>query len=342
MVQPTATILKRYEILMKILYYVIFSSILIFLGGNWALRVNNQGINKNMLSLIKSGFGVVARLKMMKPGEKYSFKTVQGTITGTKEDFLRKRSPEEVLEHGRASGCGDYALVFANFMEKQGIVVKLIESAQISFISLKSNFAGHLVVAILDQENNRWILADPTRRRIISDNWDIDKKSFVVSNTIYWIGFKGSLSEYRSLIDGPEKLKNFYKLTLQNVPKNILEEELFDLEFVVDSSMYLRDGSMANENVDRFIRRVKELYSQFFMEYNNISPRKIKVTFMRGNDSVTSKIRYSKKRGWVCIVGDQSDMRIELLQQIENAIVKHKKKNCVRYLGYFLNKMIKN
>lgn len=311
---------------MKISYYIIFSIMLILFQSNGVVIGNEQKNNKNVLSLIKSGFRIVAKLKMMKEGKTYSFETTQGMITGPKEAFLRKRSPEEILEHGRASGCGDYALVFAHFMEQQGILVKLIDSAQISLISLRSNFAGHLVVAILDQENDRWILVDPTRRKIISDNWNIDRKSFVVHNTIYWIGVKESVSKYRSLVDSPEKLKSFYKLTLQNIPKNILEKELFDLEFVVDSSMCLPDGNMANENLNRFIKRVKNLNSRLFREYD-ISPRKVRVTFIRGNNSVTSKIHYYKKRGWVCTVGDKSDMGIELLQRIENAIVKYKKKN---------------
>jgi len=54
------------------------------------------------------------------------------------------------------------------------------------------------VVAVRDPANQRWLLADPTNRRIISNDWSPGDKTFYGDR--YWIGYCGPLDNTRRTV----------------------------------------------------------------------------------------------------------------------------------------------
>ena len=113
---------------------------------------------------INEVFKEIEKIEFMNPGKIYELQVGEKLIEGRKEEFLRKRTATEILKSGVSSGCGDYAVVFIHFLNNFGIETRFIDSAEISIASLITGFAGHAVVAVKDDRNNRWILADPTQR----------------------------------------------------------------------------------------------------------------------------------------------------------------------------------
>src|ERR1019366_1175427 len=94
-------------------------------------------------------------------GHVYSLTVGGKSITAPPDEFLRRRTGQEILESGMSDGCGDNAFAFLYLMEKQKYQAYFVDSAQISTQSLEYGFAGHAVVAVRDTGNGQWVRVDP-------------------------------------------------------------------------------------------------------------------------------------------------------------------------------------
>src|SRR5579872_6091914 len=135
---------------------------------------------------IDNSLAEISKLKDMEQGKVYELPAGGKMMSGYGDDFLRRRTAQEVLASGLASGCGDYAISFLYRLEQCGFKANFIDSAQISTASLQTHDSGHTVVAVRDETVGRWILADPTAGRVISENWEPSSKTFYGN---YWIGY---------------------------------------------------------------------------------------------------------------------------------------------------------
>ena len=157
---------------------------------------------------------------MMEPGRTYT--TTIGGIehTGRKELFLRKRGPEEILSSRLSSGCGDYAFAFYHLMRVRGLDTVLLDGAEMTMTSLIKLQSNHTGVAVHDQKQDRWILVDPTSRRIISDHWDMRKRTY---QSVYFVTFTGSLEEYRARVTDWDSLTRMHEEALAQAPAKTAE-----------------------------------------------------------------------------------------------------------------------
>src|SRR5215468_9672444 len=75
---------------------------------------------------IENALAEVSKLKNMGQGKVFELLAGGKMMSGYGDDFLRRRTAQEVLASGLASGCGDYALSFIYRMEQCGFKTNLI------------------------------------------------------------------------------------------------------------------------------------------------------------------------------------------------------------------------
>lgn len=261
---------------------------------------------------IQNAFDELKGLKEMTGERQYELEAGGGKLLGTGDDFLRRRTGPEILASGLSSGCGDYAIAFVHLMGKRGLQTLFIDSAEVSLSSLKSHFSGHVVVAVRDAANKRWLLADPTNRRIISNDWSLNNKTFYGDR--FWIGYCGPLNKYPA--HSPEELKEFYSRTLQKIPPDFWNQHIFKFNFKVDSSLMAGDGSYLNPNIPKLAKNQEDALAKF-----RIHPEKeIPILLVKGGDDFYSTLTYSDERGWVCTLGLQSGCNLSLVEYLQGKV----------------------
>lgn len=95
------------------------------------------------------------------------------------KDFSSKnkfgRTAKQVWESKIATGCTDYAIVFATLARQLGYATTLLHTAEEEWVKSlkngeKSNCAiGHSFCECFDKEKGKWVLVDPTCREIVED-----------------------------------------------------------------------------------------------------------------------------------------------------------------------------
>jgi hypothetical protein len=229
-------------------------------------------------------------------------------VMGEGDDFLRRRTGAEILDSGLSSGCGDYAIVFVYLMEKRGFQTLFIDSAEISLSSLESHFSGHVVVAVRDPANQRWLLADPTNKRIITNNWSTSDQTFYGDR--FWIGYCGPLDKYP--VHTPDELKDFYARTLKSVPPDFWNQHIFRFIFKVDPSLIGTNGNYLNPNIPRLAENQEAAFAKF-----GIRPEKeSNVRLVKGNDAYDT-LTYSDEAGWICTLSLQAACSSSLVNYMQ-------------------------
>jgi hypothetical protein len=109
-----------------------------------------------------------------------------------KNSVFRKRTADEIMRDGYASGCTDYALVFIALSRAKGIPAKYVEAIKCNWLEDPNarTIGGHIFVECL--LNDKWVQVDPQRGTIHAktnyngfeifdeglDSWDIGISDF--------------------------------------------------------------------------------------------------------------------------------------------------------------------
>ncbi len=248
------------------------------------------------LTDILDGIKRVQQFKMMDDTKTYELEARGVARKGDSDSFLRSRTPQEILESGLSTGCGDYAAAFYWLMQKKGLEVQYIDSAALNFDSLLYHFNGHTAVAVKDKDSGNWILVDPTFGKIVDADWDPKSGLYEGPAGKFWIGYKGPLEKFPA--KGPDALKDFYGKTVDSVPKDVWERTLFRFVFTIDDSMKLKDGGYTNPHVLEFVRRPEEMYQKL-----GVNPaRVVKVTLKDGGEEKSDDCTRNADGSWDCMV----------------------------------------
>jgi serine/threonine protein kinase len=260
---------------------------------------------------IQDAFASLNGLKSMPSGRQYELNVGGKKVMGEGDDFLRRRTGAEILDSGLSSGCGDYAIAFVDLMGKRGFQTLFVDSAEISLSSLESHFSGHPVVAVYDRTGQRWLLADPTNRRIIANNWSTNDTTFYGDR--YWIGYCGPLNEYPA--HSPDGLKDFYAQTLKRVPPDFWNQHIFKFVFEIDPSLIGTNGNYLNPNIPRLAENQEAAFAKF-----GIRPKKeINIRLVKGNDAYDT-LAYSDEAGWVCTLSLQAACSLSLVTYMQEKV----------------------
>ncbi len=266
---------------------------------------------------IKSAFYDVAQLQGMdNDGRIYSLPARGQTLSAVSDDFLRRRSPDEILKSALSSGCGDYAAAFYGLMSKKGYTTLFVDSAQLSVTSLLHRDDGHTGVAVKDQASGHWILSDPTNRKILSENWDAGSKIYSGPAGRFWIGYVGTLEDYP--VKSHDELKVFYDRALRSVPPAVWEKELVRLEFNAGPSMHHPDGSWTNPRCPDFLKRYARVYDEL-----GVRPtRKARIEFSDAALNPSgSDCRRKAADSWECFVKREAAMSPSWFSWIETHVM---------------------
>jgi len=267
---------------------------------------------------IDRALSAVAKLEPMSQSENHSLKAGGKTVVGRSDDFLRLRTVEEIRRSNQSCGCGDCAILFADQVRKNGYEVLLIDGAELSISSLISEWSGHAVAAVQDADQERWILVDPTAKRIVDDNWDPESKEFLDH---YWIGFIGPAEDYP--VHGPDQLRKFYHDTLQSVPDDVWNQKIIGLNIVVDDSMKNPDGSLANPNIPNLIQMISST-----LKKRTIEPERTETILLtRGDDDALASIEGKSEKGWICKTGTQAALSPGFIRYLESYLWNHAEKS---------------
>ena len=263
---------------------------------------------------------VFAELRMLKPmerGRSYTLSARGESLSARSDDFLRRRTVDEISESKLSCGCGDYATVFAARIGRLGFDLMLVDAAEISFHSLVNRFDGHVVVAIRpgDALQSPWWLVDPMARDVISRDWSPQSTSFSTSSgAVYRIGYCGPMEGYA--VRSPGELKQFYADTLAAVPADFFNGTLYRFTFDVDASLLDDLGRPLNPQLGNLARQQDEILAKL-----GIWPaREIRILLTRGGDDASSDLRYSPDRGWVSRLGLQSACSSSFLSYVEQTV----------------------
>jgi hypothetical protein len=269
---------------------------------------------------VQAVFAELRTLKSMAQRQTYTLSARGEKLTGRGDDFLRRRTADEIAESKLSCGCGDYAAVFAERIQARGFEALLIDSALISLHSLVNKFDGHVVVAIRpsDAPKSPWSLVDSTALNIISRDWSPDAKTFTSSSgSVYWIGYCGTVEKYP--VRTPDELKKFYADTLAKVPTEFFNRTLYRLMFTVDKSLIDEKGNYLNPRVTRLQREQDEILARY-----QIKPaREIPIVLTRGGDDASGDLKYSATGGWVGRVGLKSACSPSFLSYLDQKVRNH-------------------
>jgi hypothetical protein len=261
---------------------------------------------------VESIFPELGALKSMPSGQRYTLPAGGEKLSGVGDDFLRRRTADEIADSGLSCGCGDYALVFIARVEPMGFETRLIDSAQLSLISLAGTNSGHVVVAMRPRGDAKapWWLVDTTARNVLSRDWSPEAKSFTASGQVYWIGYCGSVADYP--VNSPAALKKFYAKTLTTVPPEVFNQTLTRFVFTIDPAMKDERGGYRNPRVERLQTGVDEILAKY-----RVKPaREVAIRVIPGDDDAQGNL---KKIGneWVARVGLKSACSASYLNYLE-------------------------
>ena len=266
----------------------------------------------SVVERMQAAFDEINRIKGMSSGRQYELNVGGEKIMGEGDDFLRRRTGAEILDSGLSSGCGDYAMAFVHLLDQHGLETLFIDSAEISLSSLESHFSGHVVVAVRDPAGDRWLLADPTSRQIITNHWLTNSQTFYHDR--YWIGYCGALSNYPA--HSPDELKDFYARTLARVPADFWDKHIFKFDFKIDPSLIGQNGDYLAPHVPQFAENQDAALANF-----HIHPQtEIPILLVKGGNDSNSTLNHSAERGWVCTVGLQSACSLGLVTYMQNVV----------------------
>lgn len=266
---------------------------------------------------IQAVFSELRALRPMAAGLTYAVRVGGAVETGPKEQFLRRRTAQEIRESGLTCGCGDYARLFTARVVPLGYEALLVDGAEISSGSLRDHFSGHSVVAVrsaVAPKGAPWWLIDPTNMRLLERGWSPDARSFEAFDTAFWIGFCGPLSDYP--VRSPEELRSFYSRTLAAVPREFMNENLCRLDFTVDRSLIGRDGEYLNPRLADFML----MQPRIFAAYGATPLRKVSILLVRGNEDSNTRLTYSSEGGWTARLGLKSGCSAGLLSYFEHTV----------------------
>ena len=102
---------------------------------------------------IETVFSELRTLKPMLARELYTVRVAGKEETGVKDQFLRRRTAQEISNSGLSSGCGDHAILFIERIEQREFETLLVDAAEISSTNLRYHFSGHAVVAIRSKKS---------------------------------------------------------------------------------------------------------------------------------------------------------------------------------------------
>ena len=251
---------------------------------------------------VQAVFAELRTLKSMDQRQTYTLMARGETLTGVADDFLRRRTADEIAASKLSCGCGDFAAVFAERIHARGYDALLIDSAAMSLHSLLNKFDGHVVVAIRPggAPKSPWWLVDSTALNIISRDWSPDAKSFTNSaGATFWIGYCGPVEKYA--VRSPEGLKKFYADTLAKVSPEFFNRALVRFAFTVDQSLVDEKGELLNPHVARLQREQDDIFEAY-----GIRPaREIPVRLVRGGDNASGDLDIVDGK-WVSRVGLKS------------------------------------
>jgi len=129
----------------RILVLLSLIALMFFSATAWA--------KETALTTILSGLERVQKLQGMDTRKKYELEARGTRITGYPDDFLRRRTPAEILESGLSCGCGDYASAFYSLIESQGLQVIYIDAVALNYSAIEGGDSGHTGVAVKDKES---------------------------------------------------------------------------------------------------------------------------------------------------------------------------------------------
>ncbi|MCX5791338.1 MAG: hypothetical protein NTY45_03845 [Elusimicrobia bacterium] len=249
---------------------------------------------------IYSALARVAKLETMSAGREYTLPVGTGTVTGEKENFLRRRTPDEILAGGLSSGCGDQAAAFYGLMRSKGYKLLFVDAVELSVSSLLSKFNGHTAVAVKDAASGKWLLADPVAAEIISEDWDPSAKVYRSPAGSFWVGYAGSLERYP--YKTPARLGAFYVKTLTTVPSEVRDEEIVRLRFSAGPGALKPDGSFFNPRMPAFIADYSTVYERL-----GLHPRRyVDVKLSARDAGPDSECKKTGQGAIECLIGGSS------------------------------------
>jgi len=266
---------------------------------------------------VQTVFAELRNVKFMQPGQSYTVRVGATEETGLKEKFLRRRTAQEISDSGLSCGCGDYAILFIDRIEARGFKALVVDGAEISSQSLQDHFSGHAVVAIRSQgtpADARWWLIDSTNLKILSRDWSPAEKSLSAFGCVFWIGYCGPLANYP--VHNGENLQAFYTKTLASIPQALLNQTLYQLNFIVDSSLTNKDGVLLNPRV----AGLQQMQTGIFAAYGIKPARAVTIRLTRGSEGESTRLSYSKEAGWVANIRLKSACSPSLLSYFERII----------------------
>lgn len=278
--------------------------------------VQGARASASLESEVRAAFAELRTLRSFEPAKTYTLWAGGREIAGKNDDFLRRRTAEEIAQSGLSSGCGDFALLFIARIEGRGCETLLVDAAEISLRSLADHFSGHAVVAVRRREpaGAPWWLVDPTARRIISRDWSPDETSFTAGGRMFWIGYCGPLVGYA--VRTPAELKRFYADTLKRVPTEVLNRTLVRLSFTIDPSLVGEGGKYLNPRLAGLLAGHDEIFARYGIE----PAREIPIRLTRGGDDARSQLRYVPDKGWVSTVGLRSACSVSFLGYLDDRV----------------------
>lgn len=268
-----------------------------------------------VLTAILSNLAQVQRLQPMDNRRQYDLEAKGVVVTGLSDDFLRRRTPAEILKSGLSCGCGDCAYAFYSLMEAKGFQVMYIDAVSLSYGAVEHGDSGHTAVAVKDGLSENWILVDPTYNKIVSADWDPSSMLYESPAGRFWIGYKGPLDKYP--VANHESLRAFYVEPLKTVPKQVWEKVLLAFDFSVDDSLKTKDGAYSSTHMETFLARPEKIYKAL-----GIHPiRRVKVTLrsaakQTGRDELVQE----PDGAWTCFVADRGAMSASLTDWITTTI----------------------
>ena len=272
---------------------------------------------ETVLTSILSSLEEVQKLRPMDNGKQYELEAKGTKVTGFPDDFLRRRTPAEILKSGLSCGCGDYAFAFYSLIEAKGFHAIYIDAVALNYSAIEHGDSGHTGVAVKDHDSGNWILVDPTSNKIISADWDPTSTLYEGPAGRFWIGYKGSLDKYP--IANHDALRAFYAETLRSVTKAAWEKALLAFDFAVDDSLKTKDGGYSNPNLEAFLARPAATFKALGIQPS----RRVKVTLKSWDKKTGSSDVIQEADGsWTCFVQDRGRMSASLTDWITAAILR--------------------
>jgi two-component system, LytTR family, sensor kinase len=225
---------------------------------------------------------------------------------------LNRAISEALNRTSHSGGPRDRALQALGILAQGGFETQMVEAVKISTESIANGPSPYAVVSVRDPKSRDWVRVDPTRNEF-SWPWTESDKTFYGN---YWIAYRGPLS------GDPASAPNFYRDTLDAIPKSVLNEMLFRFRFTVESPEIGPDGKYRNPNVERFLRDNGKI-----LEAHGIHPiLEVPVGIWDNGENADERFVYWPGSAWFCIVGRQAPMDLALVTQIEDRLSEARQK----------------